>query len=106
MAEFANKAKFADCTALKESDKALLCEIEGEERWGRPKSPLLSRLSRVATARVLWPLRAFFIWPFGKSRAERKPTPAPRLRASIGADGGAQLSTGGCAVEVEVLMWR
>jgi hypothetical protein len=39
MADFAHKAKFADATALKESDKALFVEIEGEERW-IPKSQI------------------------------------------------------------------
>lgn len=39
MADFAHKAKRADATALKESDKALLVNIEGEDRW-IPKSQI------------------------------------------------------------------
>ena len=39
MADFAHKAKFDNSVGLKETDQALLCEIEGEERW-IPKSQI------------------------------------------------------------------
>jgi len=39
MSEFAHKAKFPDASALRESAKALLVEIEGEESW-IPKSQI------------------------------------------------------------------
>lgn len=39
MAEFANKAKFEDATALRETDKALFCDVEGREVW-IPKSQI------------------------------------------------------------------
>jgi hypothetical protein len=45
-------------------------------------SPLLSRLSRVATARVLWPLRAICHLAFRQISRSVNGTPMLRLRAN------------------------